>query len=62
MEQITCKRGECWFLDVPTTQAVLEAAHVIHQKTSYSVLDKETLKLVPPSNEYTRVYSWVKNN
>lgn len=57
MEQITCKRGECWFVDMPTTQAVLEAAHLIHEKAKHAVLDKETLKLVPRSwGEYTYVY------
>ena len=47
MSKVTCRRGECWFIDQPTTLAVLEAAEKIASRSEYAVIDKETLKLVP---------------
>ena len=47
MSKVTCRRGECWFIDQPTTLAVLEAAEKIASRSEFAVIDKETLKLVP---------------
>ena len=61
MSKVTCRRGECWFIDQPTTLAVLEAAEQIASRTEYAVIDKETLKLVPLQTniQYQYIRGWI---